>query len=133
MQSTVSPTPLAVTPASLFDAFAQVPDPRRAASVHFPLAAILATTVAAVLSGQQSVLAISEWIARQPAEMRTSLGFPDATTPHQSTVQRLFAKLDSQTLSHALSTFVASVAEPGETPLTGVAIDGKAHVQRGLR
>ncbi len=60
MQSPVSPTPVVATPTSLLDAFAQVPDPRRAASVRYPLAAILATTVAAMLSGQHSVLAITE-------------------------------------------------------------------------
>lgn len=129
MQSTVSPLPVTVTPASLLDAFAQVPDPRRAASVRFPLAAILAMTVAAILSGQQSVLAISEWMARQPLATRTALGLSGPTTPHQSTVQRLFAKLDGQALSQRLSTVVAPVVEAGDAPLTGVAIDGKA--QRG--
>lgn len=129
MQSTVSPTPLAVSPSSLVDAFAQVPDPRRAASVHYPLAAILAMTVAAILSGQHSVLAISEWMARQPATLRTSLGFPGERTPRQSTVQRLFAKLDAQALSQVLCAAVAPGANCGETALSGVAIDGKA--QRG--
>lgn len=129
MQSTVSPAPVTVTPASLLEVFAQVPDPRRTASVRYPLPAILAMTVAAILSGQQSVLAISEWIARQPLALRASLGFAGETTPHQSTVQRLFATLDGQALSQILSAAVAPAVHPTDGSLTGVALDGKA--QRG--
>lgn len=54
-------TPCAVSAQSLAAAFAAVPDPRRAASVEHPLAAILALAVAAVLSGCRSVPAIADW------------------------------------------------------------------------
>lgn len=129
VQFTVSPTPLTVCPSSLAAAFSQVSDPRRVASIRYPLAAILAMTVAAVLSGQQSVLAISEWAARQPATMLASLGFSGVETPRQPTLQRLFVKLDTQQLSRVLSDVTGPVAIPDEPTLDGVAIDGKA--QRG--
>jgi len=45
-------------------AFAHVPDPRRAASVIYPLPAILAMAVAALLANHLLVLAIAEWGAR---------------------------------------------------------------------
>jgi len=129
MQST-SPAPaLSVSPGSLAAAFATVPDPRRVASVRYPLAAILAMTVAAILSNHVSVLAISEWAARQEAALLTALGFPTTHTPCQSTLQRLFAKLDGPALGTVVAAAVASAATPANATLQGVAIDGKA--QRG--
>jgi predicted transposase YbfD/YdcC len=136
MQSTV-PAPvvattgdlaLAIAPASLAAAFATVPDPRRRASIHYPVAAILALTVAAVLAGQRSVLAIAEWSARQDPLLLTALGFSGARTPCQSTLHRLFRHLDGDALATTLTTFIAPAAVPTHA-LQGVAIDGKT--QRG--
>lgn len=64
MQSTPSPDALSVSPTSLAAAFADLPDPRRAASVRYPLPAILALAVAAILANHLSVLAIAEWGGR---------------------------------------------------------------------
>jgi predicted transposase YbfD/YdcC len=133
VQSTSPAAPVAipavavVTPASLAAAFAAVPDPRRAASVHYPLAAVLALAVAALLADHRSVLAIAEWGARQAPALLASLGFPTDRTPCQSTVQRLFRQLDGDALAATLGAHVAAAAPTG--PLRGVAIDGKA--QRG--
>src|SRR5690348_10372560 len=100
MESTVSPTSLAA-------AFADLPDPRRAASVVYPLNAILAMTVSAILAHCLSVLAIAEWGADQEPALLANLGFPTAKTPCQSTLQRLFAKLDGDALGAALTTVFA--------------------------
>ena len=95
MQSTPAVPSLSVSPSSLAAAFTQVPDPRRAASVIYPLPAILAMAVAAILANHLSVLAIAEWGARQDGTMVAALGFPTGRTPCQSTLQRLFRQLDS--------------------------------------
>jgi len=131
MQSTSPVVPVAVSPSSLAVAFAQVPDPRRAASVVYPLPAILAMAVAALLANHLSVLAIAEWGARQDTRMREALGFPAGRTPCQSTLQRLFRQLDGHALAATLTACLAPSAAPTTTdPATqGVAIDGKA--QRG--
>jgi predicted transposase YbfD/YdcC len=123
-----TPTPLVIAPTSLAAAFAMVPDPRRAASVRYPLAAVLALAVAAVLADHRSVLAIAEWGARQAPALLTTLGFPTARTPCQSTLQRLFRHLNGDALAAALATHIAPTAVPG-ADRQGVAIDGKA--QRG--
>lgn len=115
--------------ASLAAAFADLPDPRRPASVIYPLPAILAMTVAAILANCLSVLAIAEWGADQSPELLATLGFPSGKTPCQSTLQRLFAKLDSDALAAVLTAVFEAVASPGDAGLQGVAIDGKA--QRG--
>jgi len=116
---------LPASPDSLVAAFAQVPDPRRKASVTYPLAAILAMAVVAILANHTSVLAIAEWGARQPADLLGRLGFRTGRTPCQSTLQRLFAKLDGHALASVLRAHFAATTPPAAT-LEGVAIDGKA-------
>jgi predicted transposase YbfD/YdcC len=131
MESTPVLAPLSVAATSLATAFTAVPDPRRAASVVYPLAAILALAVAALLANHRSVLAIAEWGARQEPALLAALGFADGRTPCQSTLQRLFRQLDSAALSARLSACFAPGAAPApeEWEPQGVAIDGKA--QRG--
>jgi predicted transposase YbfD/YdcC len=138
MQCTASLAPesisrLSVSPRSLAAAFTAVPDPRRTASVAYTLPAILSLAVAAILANHLSVLAIAEWGARQSPDVLRLLGFPHGRTPCQSTLQRLFRKLDGHALSLALSRHFApapiSVPSRGAEPMHGVAVDGKA--QRG--
>lgn len=131
MESTVPtslPSLLPGNPASVAVAFATISDPRRACSVIYPLPAVLSLAVAALLCAHTSVLAMAEWGARQPAELLQALGFPADRTPHQSTLHRLFRRLDPQALSRALQVVFDQTGERtrGEQ---GVAIDGKA--QRG--
>lgn len=123
--------PLAGAPTSLAAAFAAVPDPRRVASVTYPVPALLALAVAALLANQRSVLAIAEWGARQERPLLDALGFPDGRTPCQSTLQRLFRRLDGDALAATLAAHVAPFAAPAAWPAgpQGVAVDGKA--QRG--
>lgn len=127
--ATVSALPL--SPTSLLAAFASVADPRRQASVTYPLATLLALAVTALLANQQGVLAMAEWAARQGAAVLGPLGFTPGHTPHQSTLHRLFAKLDGASLSAALQTAFApaTAADPAVRGGQGVALDGKA--QRG--
>jgi predicted transposase YbfD/YdcC len=131
LQAAVPAAPAAApAPAALLLAFAAVPDPRRARGRRFPLAALLALAVAALLADQRSVLAIAQWAARQrPATLR-ALGLPAARPPHQSTLQRLFRRLDVAALSAAVgAAFAAAAPAPTGRGSQGVAIDGKA--QRG--
>lgn len=125
------PGQLTVFPSTLLAAFASIPDPRRRQGTRFALPAILALAVAAILCGHVSVLAIAEWGTDQSQDLLRQLGFPDATTPHQSTLQRLFRRLDPTHLSAALTRYFAATQLSTRRPRgsQGVAIDGKA--QRG--
>ena len=126
-----APGPLVTTPSALLAAFATIPDPRRRQGTRFSLPALLALAVAALLANHLSVLAIAEWGAAQSEEVLRRLGFPQGTAPHQSTLQRLFKRLDPTPLSHALTRAFAAPHAPGP-PIRGshgVAVDGKA--QRG--
>lgn len=104
---------------SLAAAFAEVPDPRRQASVRYPLSAVLSLAVSALLAGQHSVLAIAEWAARQPAEVLVRLGFGSGQTPCQSTLQRLFVRLDVDALTHTLTAHFAPAAADTASPVGG--------------
>lgn len=129
MQSTAPAHALVVSSQSLAAAFADVPDPRRAASITYPLGAILTLAVSAILANHLSVLAIAEWGARQAPDLLRTLGFTTGRTPCQSTLQRLFCQLDGTVLAQTLTRWVAPQAIPPVDALQGVAIDGKA--QRG--
>lgn len=129
--------PRTISPRSLAAAFARVPDPRRTTSTTYALPALLTLAVAAILCNHLSVLAIAKWGARQSPDMLRALGFTAGRTPCQSTLHRLFRKLDGHALARALSAHVAPAlqpvaahdAAPQERGLCGVAVDGKA--QRG--
>jgi predicted transposase YbfD/YdcC len=116
---------------TLPEAFARIPDPRRKQGRRYSVAAILSLAVVAILANHTSVLAMAEWAARQTRHVRRALGFRRVTTPHQTTIQRLLARLDPAAVAAA----VERVFEPC-VPLEvrprgsqGVALDGKA--QRG--
>ncbi len=139
MQSMSSPAPTAIVPTlpaplpiDLLAAFATLPDPRRPHGRRFPLAAILALAVTALLANHLSLLAIAQWGKRQSPAVLAALGFPDARTPHQTTLQRLFRKLDPFPFAAALTRCFAPPA-PDDMPRPrgseGIAFDGKA--QRG--
>src|SRR3954462_13179962 len=103
---------LTVAPAALLAAFAAVPDPRRRASVAYPLPAVLALAVAAILAAHESVLAIAEWGARQEGVVLARLGFAAGRTPCQSTLHRLFRQLDGHALAAALSAHLGPALAP---------------------
>jgi hypothetical protein len=110
--ATASAGPIDGAPTSLAAAFAEVPDPRRVASVTYPLAAVLGLAVAALLANHRSVLAIAEWGARQERALLAALGFPTSRTPCQSTLHRLFRQLDGDALAAVLAAHIAPLAAP---------------------
>jgi len=105
-------SPVVASPRSLAAAFAHVPDPRGARSVTYARPAILTLAVVAILSNHLSVLAIAAWGEGQAPDLLRTLDFPDGRTPCQSTVQRLFSKLDGAALSIALSAHFAPAVIP---------------------
>ena len=122
-------SPLA--PRSLADAFAAVVDPRCRRGRRFTLAALLTLALAAMLANHLSPFAIAAWGAEQDAASKRAMGFAKGVTPHQSTIARLFRRLDPAALSAALTDHGAAYG-PSDAPMRGgegVAIDGKA--QRG--
>lgn len=116
---------------TLPQAFAHIPDPRRKQGTRYSVAAILSLAVVAVLANHTSVLAIAEWAARQTRHVRRALGFRRTTTPHQTTIQRLLARLEPADVAAAVERVFdpRTAGDVRHRGSQGVALDGKA--QRG--
>src|SRR5439155_3679390 len=81
--------------------FAHVKDPRRKQGQRFTLTSMLLLALAAILSNHLSELAIAEWGAGQSEEIKKALGFENGVTPHQSTIHRLFRRVNAEEVETA--------------------------------
>lgn len=129
MESTPATIMLSAVPGSVWATFQDLPDPRRAPSIVYPLSAVLALAVAALLAGQTSVLAIAQWTARQEPAHLAAFGLPIGRTPCQTTLHRILRHLDVRALSVLQQAAFAPAPDPPAGDLHGIAIDGKC--QRG--
>ncbi|WP_200834765.1 ISAs1 family transposase [Amycolatopsis alkalitolerans] len=112
----------------LLSVLARVPDPRDPRGVRYPLSGMLAVAVCAVLAGARSFAAIGEWALDLRADQLGRLGL--AKAPVESTLRKLFARLDTVALDRQL----AVVAWTRTRHIAGrrvIAIDGKT--VRGAR
>jgi hypothetical protein len=87
---------------SLLDAFAKVPDPRSPHGRRHPLPAILALSVAPMLSGARSLYAIFQWGRLQEPDVVRALGFTRDKTPTVSTLHLVFKDLNVVTFEGVL-------------------------------
>lgn len=112
----------------LMTALSSVPDPRDPRGVRYPLAGVLAVAVCAVLGGARSFAAIGEFAADLGAAQLDRLGLDRA--PVESTMRKLFARLDGAALDAALTVYAwCRVRQIGGRRV--IAIDGKT--VRGAR
>ena len=109
----------------------QVKDPRRKQGQRYSITSILLLALAAMLSNHLSELAIAQWGAGQSEEMKKALGFEKGVTPHQTTIQRLFRRLNVEEIEAAFrQMFLKSLNKDQEQRgECAVSIDGK--VQKG--
>ena len=113
----------------LEQAFAAIPDPRRAQGRVYRLPNLLCLMLAGLLCNCLSVLAIAEWAARQDPATRTALGLPPERSPSQSTLHRLLRRLDPAHLSRALTAYFEH-SPPNQRRARAsqaIAVDGKTH------
>lgn len=117
-------------PRSLYDAFAQVADPRGARGKRHPLQAVLSMSVAAMLSGCQSLSAIAQWgreVVKPDRSFFLRFGFTSFTSPAVSTLHEIFKAIDVETFERVLSAWVQNLL--GKSPAAkgpcAVSIDGK--------
>src|SRR5947209_8060574 len=93
---------------------------------------MLLLALAAILSNHVSELAIARWGAGQSDEVKKALGFEKGVTPHQTTIQRLFRKMNGEELEAAFRGIFVHLFEQTqpERGACAVAIDGKAQKGR---
>jgi len=107
---------------SLFEAFADVPDPRESSGRRHPLQAVLTLTSVAMLSGCRSLYAIAQFGRDRGREFALELGFTHMHTPCCSTLHYLFARLDRQKFESAIRNWLEVQREQGWSTLS---VDGK--------
>ena len=116
---------------SLWEAFADVPDPRDPSGIRHPLPAVLALCSVAVLSGNKSLYAIAQFGRDRGGEFALALGFTRAggKTPCCSTLHYLFEVLDRTAFEAAIRRWARGRCE--SAGWEAVHIDGKT--LRGLQ
>src|SRR5215210_5077933 len=106
----------------LLGVLGRVPDPRDPRGVRYPLPGLLAVAVCAVLAGARSFAAIGEWALDLSEDQVGRFGLERA--PVESTLRKLFARLDAAALDRQLAVLAWT-----RTRCVGgrrvIAIDGK--------
>lgn len=119
----------------LLSALTKIPDPRDPRGVRYPLSAVLAVAVCAVMAGASSFAAITDWLHDLDEHARTRLGFGDAV-PAGTTMWRLLIRLDPTLLATILAAWLQARTRPLQLPgprryRRVIAVDGKT--LRGAR
>ncbi len=114
----------------LLGVLGSVSDPRDPRGVRHPVTAIIAVGLAAVIAGARSFTAIGEWVADATDATLRELGVTGTARPEESTIRRLFARLDADVLDRVLGAFVWTRTREVDGRRV-IAIDGKT--VRGAR
>jgi predicted transposase YbfD/YdcC len=119
---------------SLLAALSNVPDPRDPRGIRYPLSAVLAVAVCAVMAGASSFTAITDWLHDLDDHARIRLGFSDGV-PAGTTMWRLLIRLDPTLLGTVLAGWLNTRAQRPSSPPRRyrrvIAVDGKT--LRGAR
>jgi len=112
-----------MTPLSLMDVLATVPDPRSLHGRVHPLTAVLGLVTLGLLMGRKSLAGIARLGRQFGTPLAHALGFRRGKTPSVSTLSRTLRVLDASAVEDALSRWVRARIDPrGEL----LSLDGKA-------
>jgi hypothetical protein len=111
---------------TLFEALSSIPDHRTRKGRRYPLAAILAITIAAMLSGANDLRAVFRWGRRLSPKALQALGIDKKRkkAPCHATYHYVFKELSLGNLTRALGCTVDMEDAPDDR-LNHIAIDGK--------
>jgi hypothetical protein len=113
-----------MTPCTLYEALATLPDPRsRRGRVH-PLPAVMGLVTLALLMGRKSLKSVARFGRQHQSPLAHALGFRRGKTPSTSTLSRALRRFDAQQLEAALSRWIQARVDP-ET-FEQISLDGKA-------
>jgi predicted transposase YbfD/YdcC len=114
-------------------ALSAVPDPRCRRGRRYPWPVLLTLIGAALVSGQQGMRAIAQWVAEHAEDLRTLVDLPPERVPSAATLRRAVRAVDVAALEECLARFAAALpaatslpeAAPTPGPWVGLALDGK--------
>ena len=109
---------------TLWDALGEVPDNRGRKGRQIPLQSILAVSVAGMLAGADSLIAIFRFGRRLRPEALKILGFPPGKAPCHASYFYVFQSIDGDALSRVLGRFALGDASPGHLALDGKTLRG---------
>ena len=115
------PSESAVERIEILEAFADLPDVRRAAGKRHQMALCLALFTLAVTAGNRGFLSIGDWLKGYQRDWVDLFNPPTGRLPSYSTIRRVLLNLDYAEYSAALARFFGIEPLPGET----LAVDGK--------
>lgn len=123
-------------------ALSAVPDPRQRRGRRYRWPVLLTLIAAALVSGQQGMRAIAQWVSEHAEELGPALDLPPGRVPSAATLRRVVRVVDLAALEEELARFVAALpAPPPPAPppppaaasqavlpssWVGLALDGKA-------
>lgn len=126
MPSSRIPAPVS-TPVSrcghLVELLDQVPDPRKRRGIRHPVSRLIAVAVCAVVAGARGFTAIGEWAKDAGVASLARLGLARGSVD-ESTLRRLFARLDADLLDAVLGAWAVTSAQVVAGRRV-IAIDGK--------
>ena len=105
----------------ILEAFAELPDVRKASGKRHHMALCLALFTLAVTAGNRGFIAIGDWLKCYQQDLIDLFNPPKRRLPSYSTIRRVLLKLDYSQYSAALARFFDIEPLPGET----LAMDGK--------
>lgn len=112
-----------MTPCTLFEALATLPDPRSPHGRIHPLTALMGLVTLAMLMGRKSLNAIHRFGRQHGTSLAHALGFRRGKTPTLSTLSRTLRRLDAERLEAILSSWIQGRIDPHEYEL--ISLDGK--------
>jgi hypothetical protein len=112
-----------MTPCTLYDALAALPDPRSRHGRFHPLPAVLGLVALAMLSGRKSLAGIHRFGRQHGPALAWALGFRRGKTPTVSTLSRTLRRFDPQHLEDALARWIAGRIAPDA--FERISLDGK--------
>ena len=114
---------------TLFAALQSIPDHRTKKGRRFPLAAILAISIAAMLSGANDLIAIFRWGRRLSPKALQALGVDKKRrrAPCHATYHYVFQSISADELAKALGCLVQSQGGLGHVAIDGKRLRGSQH------
>ena len=114
---------------TLFAALQSIPDHRTKKGRRFPLAAILAISIAAMLSGANDLIAIFRWGRRLSPKALQALGVDKKRrrAPCHATYHYVFQSISADELAKVLGRLVQSEGGLGHVAIDGKRLRGSQH------